>query len=146
MDGERVRLTSARETYLATLHGKALDCRADDTILGDTFADEAVRRIDFDFESLKPSIPTQTEEVAGTTRDPGRRSRPPGSRSVAACPRRAWRCRRASARHARARRSCRTHAANATGGSYAHVDAHRSRGEPRTPRSPEGGVGKRGDP
>ena len=53
MDGERVRLTSEKETYLSTLYGKALDSRVEDTILGDTFADEAVRRIDFDFEKLK---------------------------------------------------------------------------------------------
>ncbi len=53
MDGDRIRLTSEKETYLTTLYGKALDNRVENTILGDRFADEAVRRIDFDFEKLK---------------------------------------------------------------------------------------------
>lgn len=42
-----------KETYLATLYGKALDSRSKNPILGDKFADEVVRRIDFDFEKLK---------------------------------------------------------------------------------------------
>lgn len=53
MRTDRVRLTKERETYLPTLYGKALDSRAENPILGDTFADEVVRRIDFDFEKLK---------------------------------------------------------------------------------------------
>jgi O-methyltransferase involved in polyketide biosynthesis len=52
MDVEKVRLTKEHETYLSTLYGKALDSRAENPILGDTFADEVVRRIDFDFEKL----------------------------------------------------------------------------------------------
>jgi tetratricopeptide (TPR) repeat protein len=44
MDGERVRPTSEKETCLNTLYGKALDSRVEDTILSDTFTDEAVRR------------------------------------------------------------------------------------------------------
>jgi O-methyltransferase involved in polyketide biosynthesis len=52
MDGERaekVTLTGAPETMLATLYGKALDSRSPDPILGDREADRAVRRIDYDF-------------------------------------------------------------------------------------------------
>jgi O-methyltransferase involved in polyketide biosynthesis len=52
MDVAKVRLTNEHETYLSTLYGKALDSRAENPILGDTFADEVVRRIDFDFEKL----------------------------------------------------------------------------------------------
>lgn len=53
MEVEKVRLTNESETYLLTLYGKALDSRAKHPILGDTFADEVVHRIDFDFEKLK---------------------------------------------------------------------------------------------
>lgn len=53
MDVEKVRLKKEKETYLSTLYGKALDSRAEKPILGDTFADEVVRRIDYDFEKLK---------------------------------------------------------------------------------------------
>ena len=50
---ERVRLTNEKEPYLVTFYGKVLDSRAEDSILGDRFADEAARRIDFDFGTLK---------------------------------------------------------------------------------------------
>jgi len=52
MGVEKVHLANEHETYLSTLYGKALDSRAENPILGDTFADEVVRRIDFDFEKL----------------------------------------------------------------------------------------------
>ena len=52
MQTDKVRLPNERETYLSTLYGKALDNRAEHPILGDTFADEVVHRIDFDFEKL----------------------------------------------------------------------------------------------
>lgn len=52
MDADKVRLTKEHETYLSTLYGKALDARAENPILGDTFADDVVRRIDFDFGKL----------------------------------------------------------------------------------------------
>src|SRR5450759_4385073 len=52
MDAEKVRIPEERKSYLSTIYGKALDARAEHPILGDTFADEAVRRIDFDFEKL----------------------------------------------------------------------------------------------
>jgi O-methyltransferase involved in polyketide biosynthesis len=53
MAEERVHPSKGNETYLSTLYGKALDSRAPNPILGDTFADQAVRRIDFDFAKLK---------------------------------------------------------------------------------------------
>jgi len=52
MQTEKVRLTKERETYLPTLYGKALDNRAENPILGDKYADEVVRHIDFDFKTL----------------------------------------------------------------------------------------------
>ncbi|MFI1204302.1 class I SAM-dependent methyltransferase [Streptomyces sp. NPDC020883] len=48
-----VRLTGAKETLLATLHGRALDCRARRPILGDTMALDAARRLDYDFARLR---------------------------------------------------------------------------------------------
>jgi O-methyltransferase involved in polyketide biosynthesis len=53
MAGERVDLTGARETLLMTLYGKALESRLPNSLLQDRFADEAVRRIDYDFSRLK---------------------------------------------------------------------------------------------
>lgn len=53
METEKVQLTKENETYLVTLYGKALDSRTDNPILGDNFADDVVRHIDFDFEKLK---------------------------------------------------------------------------------------------
>jgi O-methyltransferase involved in polyketide biosynthesis len=52
MDAEKVHVPEERKSYLSTIYGKALDARAEHPILGDTFADDAVRRIDFDFEKL----------------------------------------------------------------------------------------------
>lgn len=53
MTGEKVDLTGARETLLMTLYGKALDSRLSHSLLQDRFADEAVRKIDYDFSRLK---------------------------------------------------------------------------------------------
>ncbi|TKC99015.1 class I SAM-dependent methyltransferase [Polyangium fumosum] len=53
METKKVRLTKEKETYLATLHGKAMDATAPNTILGDRFAADAVAHIDYDFEALK---------------------------------------------------------------------------------------------
>ncbi|RJL31288.1 class I SAM-dependent methyltransferase [Bailinhaonella thermotolerans] len=50
MEREKVDLTGAPETMLATLYGRALDFRAPDPILGDAAADEAVRRIEYDWK------------------------------------------------------------------------------------------------
>ena len=53
MAGEKVNLSGARETLLMTLYGKALESRLPHSLLGDRFADEAVRKIDYDFSRLK---------------------------------------------------------------------------------------------
>ncbi|MER9295628.1 class I SAM-dependent methyltransferase [Mesorhizobium sp. M0621] len=53
MTGEKVDLTGAKETLLMTLYGKALESRLPDSLLADHFADEAMRRIDYDFSRLK---------------------------------------------------------------------------------------------
>jgi O-methyltransferase involved in polyketide biosynthesis len=53
MEAKKVRLTKEKETYLATLYGKALDAAAKSPILGDRFAAEAVARIDYDFKAVK---------------------------------------------------------------------------------------------
>lgn len=49
MDREKITLTGAQETMLATLYGKALDSRSPNSILRDSESDVAVRRIDYDF-------------------------------------------------------------------------------------------------
>lgn len=49
MDREKITLSGAQETMLATLYGRAMDSRAPNSILRDREADEAIRRIDYDF-------------------------------------------------------------------------------------------------
>lgn len=51
MAKEKVTLTGAQETLLATLYARALDSRAPDSVLKDAAADDAVERIDYDFSS-----------------------------------------------------------------------------------------------
>ncbi len=53
MEAEKVRLTKEKETYLATLYGKAMDAAVENPILGDRIAADAVARIDYDFKALK---------------------------------------------------------------------------------------------
>jgi O-methyltransferase involved in polyketide biosynthesis len=53
MELEKVTLTGAQQTALVTFYGKALDSRQPDSILGDREADEALRRIDYDFSRLR---------------------------------------------------------------------------------------------
>jgi O-methyltransferase involved in polyketide biosynthesis len=53
VDLEKVALTGAQQTALLTLYGKALDSRQPDPILADREADKALRRIDFDFSTLR---------------------------------------------------------------------------------------------
>jgi len=52
MDAEKVHVPEERRSYLSTIYGKALDARAEHPILGDKYADDAIRRIDFDFDRL----------------------------------------------------------------------------------------------
>ena len=53
METQKIQLTKEKETYLATLYGKALDAAVAHPILGDRFAADAVARIDYDFKELK---------------------------------------------------------------------------------------------
>ncbi|ESX80135.1 class I SAM-dependent methyltransferase [Mesorhizobium sp. M0923] len=53
MAGEKMQLTKEKETLLITVYGKALESRLPNSLLKDRFADEAVRRIDYDFSRLK---------------------------------------------------------------------------------------------
>jgi O-methyltransferase involved in polyketide biosynthesis len=53
MAGEKVHLSGERETLLMTLYGKALESRLPHSLLGDHFADEAVRKIDYDITRHK---------------------------------------------------------------------------------------------
>jgi O-methyltransferase involved in polyketide biosynthesis len=53
MEAKKIRLTKDKETYLATLYGKALDANVANPILGDRFAADAMARIDYDFKELK---------------------------------------------------------------------------------------------
>ncbi|MER9329084.1 hypothetical protein [Mesorhizobium sp. M0488] len=63
MAGEKVHLTGEKETLLITLYGKALESRLPDTLLKDHFADEAVRKIDYDVD-----YPDVTNSGASFTR------------------------------------------------------------------------------
>src|SRR5690242_16253458 len=74
MSGD-VRLTGQAAPYLTTVYGKALDNRTANPILGDVFADQAVRRIDFDFTTLKLpgdgaiTLPMRAKHLDGWTRE-----------------------------------------------------------------------------
>ena len=48
-----VHFTEDQSTNLATLYGRALDARAEHPVLGDPTAEDAVRRIDYDFGKFK---------------------------------------------------------------------------------------------
>lgn len=50
-----VRFTEDQSTNLATLYGRALDARSEHPVLGDPTAEDAVRRIDYDFAKFKVS-------------------------------------------------------------------------------------------
>lgn len=57
MEREKVNLTGAPETMLATLYGRALDSRRPNSVLHDDEAARAVERIDYDFArtGMKPT-------------------------------------------------------------------------------------------
>jgi len=75
MDAEKVHVPEERKSYLSTIYGKALDARAEHPILGDRYAEEAVRRIDFDFEKLAVgrdaaiTLPFRAKHFDGWTRE-----------------------------------------------------------------------------
>jgi O-methyltransferase involved in polyketide biosynthesis len=56
VDPEKITLTGAQETLMATLWGRALDNRTARPILGDAEADRTVQRVDYDFRKtgMKP--------------------------------------------------------------------------------------------
>ena len=49
MDREKITLSGAQETLLATLYGRAVDSRSPDSVLHDHAAREAVERVAYDF-------------------------------------------------------------------------------------------------
>ncbi len=53
MQTEKVHFTKEKETMLITLYGRALQSQSKQPILCDTWAEEAVDRIDYDFQKLK---------------------------------------------------------------------------------------------
>jgi O-methyltransferase involved in polyketide biosynthesis len=55
MDREKIILTGARETMLATLYGRALDSHSSNPVLNDSAAADAVERIDYDFGKTRMS-------------------------------------------------------------------------------------------
>ena len=71
METQKVHLTKEmeKETLLVTFYSKALDSRTKNPILGDKFAGEVVRHIDYDFEKLKIpkstsiSVPTRAKHL-----------------------------------------------------------------------------------
>jgi len=52
---EKVRFTKEKETMLVTLYGRAIESRSSDPVLVDTAAEQAIGRIDYDFERIKPN-------------------------------------------------------------------------------------------
>ncbi len=75
MRREKVELAGDKQTLLVTLYGKAIDARAPDPILGDTFADDVLRRLDFDVGKLEVprgaeiSLPVRAKQLDGWTRE-----------------------------------------------------------------------------
>jgi O-methyltransferase involved in polyketide biosynthesis len=53
MLSEKINLTKEKETMLITLYGRALQSRSKHPILRDTWAEEAVQRVDYDFAKFK---------------------------------------------------------------------------------------------
>ena len=53
MDREKITLTGAPATMLATLYGRALDSRSPNSVLNDITAADAVARIDYDFSKTR---------------------------------------------------------------------------------------------
>lgn len=55
VDPEKIAFSGTQQTALVTLYCKALDSRGPDSVLGDRDADNALRRIDYDFSRLRVS-------------------------------------------------------------------------------------------
>lgn len=56
MPSPQIHLTKEKETLLATLYARAKESRSANPILRDEMAEEAVRKIDYDFEHLKADV------------------------------------------------------------------------------------------
>lgn len=75
MQMEKIHITKELEgTYLATFYGKVLDSRAKEPILGDPYADEVARRIDYNFEKIftrgsEISVPIRSKHFDQWTRE-----------------------------------------------------------------------------
>ena len=72
---EKVHFDGARLALLVTLYGKAMDSRMADSILHDTYADEVLKKIDYDVKSLRVpdgadvSLPVRAKHFDGWTRE-----------------------------------------------------------------------------
>jgi methyltransferase (TIGR00027 family) len=55
MQTEKVQFTKEKETLLATLYARALESQSKDPVLQDPAAEDAIRRIDYDFNKFKMS-------------------------------------------------------------------------------------------
>lgn len=53
MAGEKISFTKEKETMLITLYSRALESQTQNPVLRDPWAEEAIRRIDYDFAHLK---------------------------------------------------------------------------------------------
>lgn len=53
MQSEKVTFTKEKETLLITLYARCVESRSKDPVLKDPWAEEAIRRIDYDFDRLK---------------------------------------------------------------------------------------------
>ena len=56
MQTEKVHLTQVKETALGALYFRAMDSRSKAPFLGDSMAEEAIKRIDYDFEGIKAGL------------------------------------------------------------------------------------------
>ena len=74
MEAEKVHLSKDKITYLITAYSKALDSRSEDSILGDKFVDEALAKVDFDFNKYyvkggEISVAIRAKHLDGWTKE-----------------------------------------------------------------------------
>ncbi len=63
MQTEKVHFTKEKETMLITVYARSLESRSKDPVLQDPWAEEAINRIDYDFEKLKRYRPTASRSA-----------------------------------------------------------------------------------
>src|SRR6266508_4565668 len=73
MQSEKIHFTKEKETMLITLYGRALQSRSEHPILRDTWAEDAVHRVDYDFDKLKVGDRATQAPVFRTGRVPNDR-------------------------------------------------------------------------